>query len=133
MQDGMGLGNWTFALNDSDTPLAGKPMCSGSLFEFCKRQDDQYGHSRLCTLAFSLSQRHCLRTDNGDVMDVLGIYRMAQWSERSGQRYMAVIRGFVGAYERNLAGFLVAAGTDHYFLQFSHCASANLALCVCNS
>ena len=40
MQDGMGLGNWTFALNDSDTPLAGKPMCSGSLFEFCKRQDD---------------------------------------------------------------------------------------------
>ena len=36
----MGLGNWTFALNDSDTPLAGKPMCSGSLFEFCKRQDD---------------------------------------------------------------------------------------------
>ena len=59
-------------------------------------------------------------------MDVMGIFRMAQWSERSGQRYMAVIRGYVGAYERNLAGFLVAAGTDHYFLQFSHCASAIL-------
>ena len=79
-----------------------------------------------------LSQRHSLRTDNGDPMDVMGIFRMAQWSERSGQRYMAVIRGYVGAYERNLAGFLVAAGTDHYFLQFSHCASAILALCVCN-
>ena len=50
MQDGMGLGNWTFALNDSDTPLAGKPMCSGSLFEFCKRQDDNDMVTVVCVL-----------------------------------------------------------------------------------
>jgi hypothetical protein len=28
--DGRGLGNWTFAINDSDSTLAGKPMCSVS-------------------------------------------------------------------------------------------------------
>ena len=55
-------------------------------------------------------------------MDVLSIYKMARWSEKSGQRYIAAIRGYQGAYQRNLAGFLVAAGRDSYFLQFSHYA-----------
>eukprot|EP01052_Picozoa_sp_SAG31_P077240 SAG31_NODE_36594_length_312_cov_0.605634_1_plen_61_part_10 len=55
-------------------------------------------------------------------MDVLAIYKVAQWSERSGQRYLVAIRGYRGTYERNLAGFLVAAGPDHYFLQMAHYA-----------
>jgi hypothetical protein len=66
--DGRGLGNWTFAQNDSDASRAGRPMCSGSNFEFYQ----------------------------GLPMDVLGIHKMAQWSEKSGQRYLAAIRGLPG-------------------------------------
>ena len=62
MQDGMGLGNWTFALNDSDTPLAGKPMCSGSLFEFCKRQDDIIWSLSFVELSACLSDIACAQT-----------------------------------------------------------------------
>ena len=35
---GRGLGNWTFAVNDSDSALAGKPMCSGSNCELTGTQ-----------------------------------------------------------------------------------------------
>ena len=54
--DGMGLGNWTFALNDSDTALAGKPMCSGSNFEFCKHLDVT---GVFCESSASLSDTPC--------------------------------------------------------------------------
>jgi hypothetical protein len=57
---------------------------------------------------------------SGEVMDVLGIYKMAMWSLDSGQRYLAAIRGLSGrgTFARHLAGFLVAAGRDHYFLEY---------------
>ena len=88
--DGRGLGNWTFASNDTDTSLAGKPMCSAANFEFYM----------------------------GEPMDVLGIYRMGRWSDTV-QPYLAAIRGLPGhgAFARHLAGFLVGAGHHHYFLE----------------
>jgi hypothetical protein len=99
--DGRGLGNWSFALNDSDPVLAGKPMCSGANFEFYQ----------------------------GEVMDVLGLYKIAQWSEHSGQRYLVAIRGLSGhgSFARHLAGFLVAAGRDSYFLEYDtyNCDDSN--------
>ena len=49
--DGRGLGNWTFAANDSNASLASQPMCSGANFEFYQ----------------------------GEPMDVLGIYRMVSY------------------------------------------------------
>ena len=89
--DGVGLGNWTFAANDSDASLAGKPMCSAANFEFY----------------------------TGEPMDVLGIYRMGRWSDTVSP-YLAAIRGLAGRGEfaRHLAGFLVAAGRHHYFLEY---------------
>eukprot|EP01052_Picozoa_sp_SAG31_P028850 SAG31_NODE_2820_length_5041_cov_2.048968_5_plen_390_part_00 len=98
--DGHGLGNWTFAVNDSDASLAGRPMCSGANFEFYE----------------------------GEPMDVLGIYRMGRWSDTV-QPYLAVIRGVVGGgtFARHLAGFLVAAGRHSYFLEYAtyNCDDSN--------
>ena len=52
-------------------------------------------------------------------MDVMGILRMARWSEQV-QPSLAAIRGLSGKGEfaRHLAGFLCAAGRHHYFLEF---------------
>ena len=89
--DGRGLGNWTFAANDSDASLRSKPMCSAANFEFYQ----------------------------GAPMDVLGLLRMGRWSDTV-QPYLAAIRGLVGRGEfaRHLAGFLVAAGRHSYFLEY---------------
>ena len=56
----------------------------------------------------------------GEVMDVLGIYRMGLWSDTV-QPYLAAIRGLSGrgSFARHLSGFLVAAGRHSYFLEYS--------------
>lgn len=58
----------------------------------------------------------------GEVMDVLGIYRMGLWSDTV-QPYLAAIRGLSGrgSFARHLAGFLVGAGRHSYFLEYSTC------------